>query len=251
MLSHCGYTINVSADEARFAREKLGVPTSRQSIIYNAIDMQRYKAPSKEERINARVKFGIPLDAVVVGCIARVSAQKNVDLLYRAMEKVMTKRKDLWLFHIGEGVVASAVVGPDVTMRMCKLDYLSDTSHFFHAIDAFAMSSWYEGLSIAVIEALASDCPLILTDVPGNHEFLALNLSHVWSAPGGDKEKFAASLLEWIADRPAKRHSNHRAIAESTFGHEACFGQILRIYYSLAHLPEPYQGIGSRESIGK
>lgn len=236
LLGQCGHTINVSSDEARFARDKLGVSASQQSMIYNAIDMQRYTAPSEAERVNARKVFGIPRDAVVVGCIARVSPQKNVDLLYRAIAKAMSKRKDLWLFHVGEGDIAGVAFEPNVAERICRLSYLSDTSTFFHAIDTFAMSSRYEGLSIAVIEALASDCPLILTDVPGNREFLALGLTHVWSAPGGDVEKFTTALLEWVADRPARRHSNHRTIAESTFGYEACYGAVLKIYYSLAHI---------------
>src|SRR5208283_2715296 len=239
ILSHCGHTINVSADEARFARDQLGVSPDRQSIVYNAIDMQRYTVPTEKERFSARKAVGIPQDAIVLGCIARVSPQKNVDLLYRAMALVMSKRNDLWLFHVGEGAVSDVALDSDVARRICRLGYLSDTSDFFHAIDAFAMSSRYEGLSIAVIEALASDCPLILTDVPGNREFLALGLTHVWSGPGGNVERFAAALYEWIADRPANRHSNHRCIAECTFGYEACYGAILEIYHTLGKIPGP------------
>src|SRR5208283_24031 len=67
----------------------------------------------------------------------------------------------------------------------------------------------------------------------------ALGLTHVWSGPGGNVERFAAALYEWIADRPANRHSNHRCIAECTFGYEACYGAILEIYHTLGKIPGP------------
>jgi colanic acid biosynthesis glycosyl transferase WcaI len=230
-LSKIGHTINVSADEAAFARTRLGVSPQRQLLIYNAIDTRALHQPSAEERSAAREQFGLPANALVLGCVARDSFQKNLQLLYQAAAKVMAQRNDVWLLHVGEGDLSGLTDSLGIASRVRRINYLSDTAPFFHAIDAFAMPSRYEGLSFAILEALGSDRPIIITDVPGNREFLSMGLSHVWCAPNEDVAAFARSIEAWLGDLPANRPSNHQQIADLQFGYDKCYGEI-RLTYS-------------------
>ena len=234
LLSRIGYTINVSSDEAEFARTRIGIPSRRQFLIYNAIDTRAFHRPSHEEKARARKQFGLPEHALVLGCVARDSFQKNLQLLYRAAAAIMTRREDVWLLHVGEGDMTALTDELGLAARVIRVSYLSDTTPFFHAIDAFAMSSRYEGLSFAIIEALGSDRPVIITNVPGNREFLTLGLSHVWSAPNEDLPGFTAAIQSWIDDLPAKRPCNHQNIASTLFSYDACYGAIRRTYDRLA-----------------
>ncbi|MBK9991606.1 MAG: glycosyltransferase [Verrucomicrobia bacterium] len=230
VLSKIGYTINVSSDEAEFARTRLGVPARRQFLVYNAIDTQAFHRPSEKDRLDARKQLGIPEKILVIGCVARDSFQKNLQLLYKATAKAMAVTDELWLLHLGEGDLSALTQDLGIGSRVVRVNYMSDTIPFYHAIDAFAMSSRYEGLSFAIIEAIGADRPIIITNVPGNREFLSLGLSHVWSAPNEDVQGFADAIQSWITDIPQGRNSNHREITTSRFGYDACYGEIRKIY---------------------
>jgi glycosyltransferase involved in cell wall biosynthesis len=247
LLSKIGYTINVSADEAAFARTRIGVSSRRQLLIYNAIDTQAFHQPSDQEITRARTQFALPENALVLGCIARDSFQKNLHLLYRAAAKVMARREDVWLLHVGEGDLSALTDELGLAARVIRVNYLSDARPFFHAIDAFAMPSRYEGLSFAIIEALGSDRPIIITEVPGNREFLALGLSHVWSAPNEDLPGFAEAIQSCLDDLPAKRPCNHQKVANTLFSYEACYGAIYRTYQRLDAAHKNHSLIRTRE----
>jgi glycosyltransferase involved in cell wall biosynthesis len=94
------------------------------------------------------------------------------------------------------------------------------------------LTSRYEGLSFAVLEALACDLPVILSDAPGNRDFLKMGLSHAWSGPVESVEGFSTAIASWAADRADHRECNHRAVAEMRFSQEACFGALVREYES-------------------
>jgi glycosyltransferase involved in cell wall biosynthesis len=83
-----------------------------------------------------------------------------------------------------------------------------------------------------VLEALASGLPIVLTDVPGNRDFLDINLSHAWSGPAADPQGLAVAISQWLNDISNSRPNNHRQIAHQKFSFDACFGKIVSLYQS-------------------
>jgi glycosyltransferase involved in cell wall biosynthesis len=229
-LGRVGVTINVSEDEASYARDRLGIAMNRQFIVRNAVDLNRFTPANISEKMLERERFAIPADALVVGCIARESYQKDLPTLYRGFAEALKAHPNLWLFHVGHGNMGPLCDELRITHRVTRLDYMADTAPFFKTLDAFAMSSRYEGLSIAIIEALGFNLPLVLTDVLGNREFFRLGLSHVWKAIGEDSVSFARGLCDCAEEHAKKTTPNHRAIAADCFGFDSCFGQIIDIY---------------------
>jgi glycosyltransferase involved in cell wall biosynthesis len=229
-----GMTINVSSDEADFARLKLGVHAERQVVIPNAVDTDHYRRGTSEERHAWRQVHGIPDEAIVIGTLGRLSFQKDPMTLYRAFLEVARDQPALYLAHVGSGelddecrAVADSLGMKD---RVIRIGYLKDTAGFYRALDAFALTSRYEGLSFAVLEALASDLPMILSEAPGNLYFKGIGLSHLWTAPVGSVDDVAAGIRSMLAGKREGRLPNHREVAMSRFGFDACYGKILRLY---------------------
>jgi glycosyltransferase involved in cell wall biosynthesis len=81
-----------------------------------------------------------------------------------------------------------------------------------------------------VLEALACDLPLILTEVPGNLDFVQMGLSHCWSAGKEDSAGMGSAIQSWVQDRAAARPCNHRETAERRFSQSACFGALVLEY---------------------
>ena len=238
LLAGYGYTINVSEDEAFFARERVGVKPSRQAVIPNAVDTNVFKPATAEGKRLWRRAKNLPEDAIVFGSLGRLSYQKDPLMLYRAFEIVARKHPAAYLAHLGTGELATEcedwILRSGLRERIVRFDYSPEPSDFYRGLDGFVLSSRYEGLSIAVLEALATDVPLVLTDVPGNRDFLRLALSHVWSAPAEDPDALAAAMEACLLDLENGRPSNHRAVALERFSEEVCFGRILDLYRQIA-----------------
>jgi glycosyltransferase involved in cell wall biosynthesis len=229
-----GITLNVSTDEAEFAHVKLGVRPERQVVIPNAVDTDHYRTGTGEERIAWRRGHGLPDDATVIGTLGRLSYQKDPVTLYRAFLEVARDQPALYLAHVGSGELddecRALVDSLGMKDRVIRIGYLKDTAGFYRALDAFALTSRYEGLSFAVLEALASDLPMILSEAPGNCYFKGIGLSHLWTAPVGRVGDVAAGIRSMLAGKREGRLPNHREVAMSRFGFEACYGRILEMY---------------------
>lgn len=233
-----GHTINVSEDEAAFARERLGVKWSQQTVIPNAINTESFKPASDEHKSELRCKEGLPVDSIVFGSLGRLSHQKDPLTLYRAFEIIAHKYPTVYLSHLGTGELERECMdwirNSGLHKRIVRTDCSPETSDYYRGLDVFVMSSRYEGLSIAVLEALASDLPLVLTDVPGNRDFFSLGLSHVWTAPPESPDLLAAAMEACLLDLKHSRTRNHRAVALEKFSEEACYGKIINLYQEVA-----------------
>jgi glycosyltransferase involved in cell wall biosynthesis len=238
-FASCGHTINVSEDEAAFAREHVGVKQSQQTVIPNAVDTEVFKPATTEEKRQWRRANGLPADAIVFGSLGRLSYQKDPLTLYRSFEIVARKHPAAYLAHLGTGELKEDceewIQRSGLGKRIVRMDYSPEPSDFYRGLDGFVLSSRYEGLSFAVLEALATDLPLVLTDVPGNRDFIRLGLSHVWSAPMEDPGALATAMEVCLLDIEQRRPSNHRAVALERFSEDACFGKVLELYREIAN----------------
>jgi glycosyltransferase involved in cell wall biosynthesis/VanZ family protein len=232
-----GTTVLISAGERNYALKRLRVPIGRLAFISNGVDTNRF-APVPPPKKNAlRDAFGIPRDRIVLGAISRLSPQKDPLTLYRAFAIASSERPDLHLFHVGDGEL-----GPEVDRlilelglghRVTRLRYLSDSTVFYQAVDGFILTSTYEGLSLAALEAMSSDLPLILSRAPGNIDLLYLPLSHAWGAAPGDAAQFAGCIGLWHASRREGAPSSHRSIAMEKFDCANAQADVLAHYRSL------------------
>lgn len=233
-LGGVGTTFTLSGCELAHAEKTLRVARKHLRLIPNPVDTHHFTPPSREPRRRLREELGLPDDALLLGCVGRFSFQKDPLTLYRSFAVALRRVKNLWLYHLGTGELVDdcnrLAVELGVGNRSIRRDYLSDPLPFYHAIDAAILTSRYEGLSFAVLEALACDLPVILSEAPGNLDFLKMGLSHCWPAVVANPELTAQAIESWAADRTSKRPSNHRATAEGRFSQETCFGAVVEEY---------------------
>ena len=141
-------------------------------IARNGISLDRWQKPCSNDRRLARDRLGIPQQSNVTVCVGRICRQKGQDLLITAWPAVREKIPDARLYLIGDG--------PDLeNLRKCSHDDInftgprSDVRDWYLAADIVAMPSRWEGLSIAMLEAMATERPVVAADVTGMRETLA------------------------------------------------------------------------------
>jgi glycosyltransferase involved in cell wall biosynthesis len=187
-------TIVCVSEEERARGWSAGI-RARFSVVPNGVDLDRFAAAGPSARAAARARLGLG-DGPLAVCVARLCRQKGQDILVRAWPSVRSRVPDARLVLVGggpderdlrraagEGV---ELVGPRDDVR----DWLA-------AADVFAAPSRWEGMSIAVLEAMASGRSVVATDVPGIHEALGEAADVV---PVEAVDALADAIAERLAD---------------------------------------------------
>lgn len=203
--------VHAVSDGVRLELVKAGVPGRKIVTLLNGVNHERFQPGDKT---GARKKIGlVPADAVVLGMVGRFAPEKNQTVLVEAFDRVAAKRPELHLLLIGGGgpceeQVRAAANACASAARIHFTGYQSDVLPFYQALDALVFPSTREGLSNAVLEAMACglavlahpSCgtPEVITDgLDGilaeldSREKLQLALEHFLAAP----EKFPALAL--------------------------------------------------------
>lgn len=153
-----------------------------------------YKRVPEENRENTIVNVG------------KFSGQKNQKLLLHAFSKIADKFPKYQLHIYGEGdkreELETLIKELHLEGRVKMPGNVSNLSEKIEAAALFALSSDYEGMPNALMEAMAMGIPCISTDCPcGGPDFLIQNGENGILVPVGDVQQMAAAMEKLLADR--------------------------------------------------
>ena len=162
----------------------------RLRVIHNAVDTAVF-CPDDARRADTRVALGLQ-DAVVVGHIARLCAEKNQDFLLDIFAEVYRKDPRARLLLVGDGDLYAALVDKaqqlGLTEAVIFTGFRTDVADLCRACDVFVLPSLAEGLGLSLIEAQACGVPCVASDavpaeadVSGYVQFVGLDQpASVW-----------------------------------------------------------------------
>ena len=139
-------------------------------VVWNGIPVDRYQ-PDPSERRSMRRRLGIPETAPVVGTTAVFRPQKRLEDWLRAAAELVARRPDIRFLLVGEGPQRpkleriAADLNLEETLHWAGLQ--EDVRPWLAAMDVYLQSSEYEGLPVALLEAMASELPVVATRVGG------------------------------------------------------------------------------------
>jgi glycosyltransferase involved in cell wall biosynthesis len=175
-------TVAVSEKIGREARDCEGVPADRLALVANGICVER---------------FGLPRQATSrrVGTVGRLVREKNYPLLLRAVSAITNAE----LVFVGDGPLREELereAGPEVQF----LGQRADIAELLAGFDVFALSSSTEGMSIALLEAMAAACPIVVTAVGGNTELIQHEITGL-VVPPNDATALRGAIERLLNDR--------------------------------------------------
>ncbi|MFA4029621.1 MAG: hypothetical protein GDYSWBUE_000914 [Candidatus Fervidibacterota bacterium] len=165
--------IAVSDGERQLAVKERIAPPKKIHLIENGIDFSPLKHHPKH-RLHWRSRWGIPMSASVIGCVADFRMQKGHRYLIAAMPMVLSQVRDAYLVLVGRGELEwqlrSLAVKMGIAERVIFEGDVRDDWSVYSAFDVYALASLYEGMPYTPIEALAFGLPVVLSNVVGNRD---------------------------------------------------------------------------------
>lgn len=139
----------------------------KKRVIYNGIDPVRFRPPSAAERSQARARFGFAPDEWVMGMTGRITRNKGQQLVCEALRACRERFPHLRLLLAGTGPEEERL------KAWCTHQGLADCVRFagfqpdvvsvLHALDAYIMASESEGFPVALLEAMGTGLPCIVS----------------------------------------------------------------------------------------
>ncbi len=169
-----------------------GVPAERTRLLYNSIVAPELPASRDAAKSALRAEFGLPNDALVVGIVARLFENKGQVELLEAMLPILRRDRRVHLLLVGseypkphglterltETARASGVL-PQVHLP----GYRGDVPRILDGLDVFAHPSRSEPFSLAILEAMAHELPVVAWREGGPAEIIVDGQTGILVAP--------------------------------------------------------------------
>ncbi len=210
-----------------------GIPESKLAIVYEGIEIPA--RPSGEQRAQARARWGVPVDAPLLGCVGVLSPDKGQEWLIRSLAELRKKFPTAKLLLAGDGPCRERLqklareVG--VVDAVISAGFISDIDSVYAALDVFLLPSFFEALSNALMSAMAYAIPSIAFNLGGPAEIIEDGKSGLLVEPANVESLCTA--ISRILDDAALASSlgeNGRHRIEQDFSAAKMVGEMLRIY---------------------
>jgi sugar transferase (PEP-CTERM/EpsH1 system associated) len=197
--------VPLSRELEAYLHEDIGVPRRKLRRICNGVDTVRFR-PGNRARWRANLPFAAG-DRLLVGTLGRMVAEKDQLTLARAFVRLVqqTDRGDerLGLVMLGDGALRGRILAELEAAGLGSISWLpgsrNDASDYLRALDVFVLPSLTEGISNALLEAMASGLPAVVTAVGGNSELVA-DADTGFLVPRGDPPAMCAALARYVDD---------------------------------------------------
>lgn len=137
------------------------------------IDTNRFKKIIINH-IAKRAELGIPRNSLVILSVGELNKNKNHETIIRAIAKL--KKTNIYYLICGQGPLKEYLKELIKKLGMEKQIYLmgyrEDIIEFYKIADIFILPSFREGLSVALMEAMACGLPVICSGIRGNRDLI-------------------------------------------------------------------------------
>jgi glycosyltransferase involved in cell wall biosynthesis len=157
------------SESIRLQLQMCGIPSSKIRTIYEGMDLSLYPKPAPQNCRN-------PEEPAVIGTVAHLSREKGLNYLIEAASLIPEVQKRLRFVIVGDGKCLQELKDLSLNKGLGNVfqfaGFHSSTYQFMKSFDIFALPSLSEGLSSAILEAMAASLPIIATNVGGIPELV-------------------------------------------------------------------------------
>ncbi len=182
-----------------------GFPPARVCTIRNGIDTHRFADASEGALEGAG---GTSRGRVILGTLSRLSKEKGIDVLVRALAELRASWPDLLCMVAGDGPERAAILNLaaelGVSENLLLAGFCSDVPAFLRACAVIVHPSRMEAMPLAILEAMAAGKPIVATAVGGIPSLIEDGVSGVLTR-ADDAHALAEGIRRMLNDLSLRR----------------------------------------------
>jgi glycosyltransferase involved in cell wall biosynthesis len=221
---------------------------TRVVTLPNGVPIESIRSESADGP-SVRSELDIPEGHLVVGTVAVFRAQKRLEDWLQVAAQVAERRTDVTFLLVGSGPLESTIRtridALGLTRRLRAPGFRPDGRRLMAAMDLYLMTSEFEGLPVAVLEAMALGKPVVSTAVGGVPEVVEHGVSGLLT-PVGAVDQLSAAVLQLLEDSALRHQMGQQVMrkVESEYHVRRRIDAIENLYREV--LEEPSRAHGSR-----
>lgn len=204
--------IAVSAEVASSIKTHVRLPLPV-DIVLNGVDVRHF-AGERIDGSQVRRNLGIPADAPVVGTVAVFRPQKALDDWLEAACQIHDRFPEVHFLLVGDGPLRMELTDQSRSIGLAEVVHFTglqtDVRPHLAAMDVFMLSSIFEGLPVALLEAMAMRCAVVATAVGGIPEVVQHGENGSLVEPR-KPTALADSVIELLASQERARRFGEKA----------------------------------------
>ena len=212
--------ICVSLTEREEALKNRIAPVDKLVVIKNGLDLGEFVLPPNP--LLKKQRLGLDLHGLIVGTIGRLSWDKGLRYFLEAAVKVSAVYPDIQFLIVGDGEPRKdlELLATDlgIAPKTIFTGFRTDSSEILTLMDVFVLSSLHEALPYTVLEAMASEKPVVAIEGTGAQDAVQQGETGLL-VPPRDPEALAAAVIALLRDKARAQAMGlaGRKVVESRF----------------------------------
>jgi L-malate glycosyltransferase len=231
------------------------IPPDKVVTVYNGVDLEAIDAAAPADR---GLSFSAGEGQAVVSTVANIRQIKGIDIFVQAAALVVREIPNAIFAVIGGAIqepeyweaVQAAIKSMDLERNFRFLGTRTDVYALLKRSDIFCLPSRSEGMSNALLEAMACRLPCVATNVGGNPEVVVDGMSG-FLVPSEDSAALATRIISLLSDHPRARQMGQegRHIVESKFTVHHMSRRLSHLYSDLLQRRGLSPGFGDGSAV--
>jgi len=209
-----------------------GFPKDKTITIHNGVSLLEVDRGGDKEP-TLRTRLGLSPQEFLLVCVARLSEQKRIDILLKAMARVLQDGVRCKCIIVGDGPLREQLSEQALSLGLSGHVFFEgfreDVRSYLRAGAVFVLTSDREGLPLSILEAMACGLPCIVTKVGGNPEVVTHGVNGLVVGTGSVDE--VADAISYLVAHPhelAEMSKKARATVHREFDLEDRMAEIKR-----------------------
>jgi glycosyltransferase involved in cell wall biosynthesis len=202
------HIITVSDRDRLIALNDRVIDAHKSETIYHGIT-----PPDFLDAHTARTTLGLPIDTLLIGCIANFYPTKGLDALLTAFAEVLARFPHARLVLIGDGPAQNQLTTQanqlGIAAQVIFIGHRAHAAQYLRAFHVFVLPSRKEGFPYVLLEALAAGLPIVATNVGGVAELVGPAAELV---PPEKPEALATALVRLLEDKALRDTLSQKAL---------------------------------------
>jgi glycosyltransferase involved in cell wall biosynthesis len=171
------------------------------AVICNGVDLKRYSRPVDKALVRSRL--GLDAQAFLIIMVGTLREPKGHCYMIEAMSELVSRHPNMHALFVGDGELREELQAQATRLGLVEhihfLGNRSDVPDLLAASDLFALPSLWEGLSMALLEAMASGLPIVASAVSGTVQVMLPNETGLL-VPPKDVPKLVEAIEQIVSD---------------------------------------------------